>query len=219
MMHNSRLVLPWQPQSTWLDTTDEEAPSAEPTPGDPARSAVAGGVMGAIAGCVALAVAEGVQDRAGLYDDLRAALGSVSPEGPTTGSIWLVILLAGLSGALSGAGLHWLMRRLHAIPGRLVFGAVLIPSLWIAVDAFGLLRFVPRLADAMPFFPWLVGATVYGACVALVRPVAPRAGLAEPVAAEPLYPEPEPLDDVGSLDFPAWDEGDSFLLVRRKPEG
>jgi hypothetical protein len=211
MVHPSRTYLRWQPQSSWLEAgDDDEVPSSEPTPGDPARTAIAGAVAGVVGAWLALAIAQGVHDPARLVEYLRVAVGGTSTLDVTPGSVWMAVVLVGFAGWLPGAGLAWLMRRLHGVVGRLVFGAIFVPSLWIAFDAFGLLRLLPRHAELVPFVPWLLGAVAYGVCVALVRPVTPPS---PPIEESPI----QPLDDVWTFDPPSSaSSGASFLLLRRK---
>jgi hypothetical protein len=212
MVSNPRLI-PWQPPPSWAGATDaNEVRPLGPVPGDPARSALAGGVAGVLGAWLAFAIAEGIEDRARLVAYLRVAVGqgssaAVSSAAASPATVWLAIALVGVLGLLPGAGLGWLMRRLHGAVARVVFGAVLVPSVWIAIDAFGLLRFAPRLADLVPFVPWLAGAVAYGVSVALAGPIAPRLA---PTASDPL-------DDIlslsrgGSVRPPV-----SFPLLRRK---
>ncbi len=210
MVHSSRLVLP---RSPWLDAAEADVTTkVEPLPGDPRRSSVAGAVAGLLGGWLALALEQGLQDQARLGEYLRVALGSGSVEvAATPGAVWVVIAYVGLAGMVSGAGLGWLMRRLHGFVGRIVFGAVLVPSVWIAVDAFGLLRFAPRLTGFVPFVPCLFGAVAYGICVALARPVAAR-------SPDPWTRPDAPLEDLPTRDVAVRDPAvtDSFLLLRRK---
>jgi hypothetical protein len=205
MVHESRFVPPWQTPSPWLADEEVAAPPSDPTPGDPARSTVAGGIAGLVGGWAALGLAEWLVDRDRLGEYVRVALGSGSVAvGLPRGSVWLVIAFAGLAGMLAGAGFGRLTRRLHGLVARLVFGAVLAPSVWIAVYAFGLTRFVPRHAEIVPFVPWLLGAVVFGLCVAVAKPVVRRSVRAAGAV----------LDEVVTARHPAATA--SFLLVRRK---
>jgi hypothetical protein len=211
MVHDSRPIS-WQPQSSWLDAAEDDrvASIQERPPGHPTRSALAGAAFGAVGGWVALGVAQGLEDRARLVEHARVALGytsfavSASPR-----VVWLVVAFAAVLGMLLGAGLGWLMRRLHGLPARVVFAAVLVPSVWIAVDAFGLVRFAPHLAEHIPFVPWLLGAAVYGVCAALALPVVPR-------SAPSRKPRLELLDDLPTSRRQNPGVTDSFLLLRRK---
>jgi hypothetical protein len=168
----------WQARSSWMDAVDAgelETPAMrEPVPGDFARSVFAGGVAGALGGVIALGAACAVFDRARLVEQTRVAVGYASSLSVTAGSLWLRVGCAVIAGMLLGAALGGLTRRLHGRLGRLVFGAVLVPALWIAVDAFALVRFAPRLAAFVPFLPGLVAAVVFGICATLVRPILPR---------------------------------------------
>ena len=211
MVHTSRLVLPRQRQSSWLDADDaDDVAPLEPLPGDPARSAIAGACAGLLGAWLALGLVEGLENQTRLVEYLRVAIGSASSMDASPTSVWRVIALAGLAGILPGAGLGWLMRRLHRPLARVVFGAVLVPSVWIAVDAFGIQRFAPRYAELVPFVPWLLGAAVYGVCVALVRPVVARSAKSRQRQLR------ESLDDVPSFRVSAPSATASFLLLRRK---
>jgi len=212
MLENPRLVLPWQPPSSRIDGVDEaSARRKEPPPGDATRSAVAGAIAGLVGGWLALAVAEGFEAPARIVDYLRVAVGASSSSVlARPSSVWLAITIAAAAGMLAGSGLGWLMRRLHGIAGRVVFGAVLVPSVWIAIDAFGLSRFDTADTELVPFVPWLLGALAYGVCVALARPVVGRPPSTENSESDAL--------DVTPLLLPAEARvgTGSFLLLRRK---
>jgi len=200
MVTNPRFAQWQHPSSSWGDVADTGmARSFGPVPGDPVRSAIGGAVAGVAGAWLGVAIAQGFDDPSKLGLSLQAAVGRGPLAGPSAGSVWLVIAIAAFLGMLPGAGLGWLMRRLHGLFPRLVFGAVLVPSVWIAVDAFGFLRFAPRLADHA-FVPWLLGAVAYGACIACAGPV----GLRKPRPWElgdgwPLAQRDQPIGAVGQL--------------------
>ena len=175
MNSHARFPSTWQVEPSWVDP-EELAPSIhEPVPGDPLRSAMAGGAAGFLCGIMALGVMGAVNDRVRLVEQARVAFGSASTlPGVTLESVWMRVGIAAIAGMFVGTALGVLTRRLHGRFARAVFGAVLVPSLWIALDAFALVRFAPRLAAFVPFVPGLVAALVFGVCVALVRPVLPR---------------------------------------------
>jgi hypothetical protein len=189
MNSQARLVLPWQPRSSWDDEVHDEgddagydevsevvvvAPQAF-IPGDPLRSTMAGAAMGALAGILALVTAAALVDRGRLVELVRIAFGQASAStGETLQAVWIRVGLAACAGMLAGAGLGWLTRRLHSRAARVVFALVLVPSLWIVIDAFVLARFAPGLAAAAPFLPCLAGALAYGACFGMARPSVPR---------------------------------------------
>jgi hypothetical protein len=204
MNSHARIPSTWQARSSWIDALDAgdagelDMPAVrEPVPGDLGRSAFAGGAAGAFGGVIALGAACAVLDRARLVEEVRVALGYASSLSVTVGSLWLRVGVAAIAGMLLGAALGGLTRRLHGRLGRLVFGAVLVPTLWIAVDAFALVRFAPRLAALVPFLPGLVAALVFGICATLVRPILPKW--------------------VRSEARPSATGTASFLLVRRRP--
>jgi hypothetical protein len=163
----------WYPSAS--SQGEDERVVAEPIPGDILRSSLAGGVAGAVAGIVAIAAAAAAMDPARLVERVRIVFGLAPPDPHLSlEDLWLRLAFAALLGGLAGAGLGGLMRRLHGRVARAVFGAVLVPSIWIAFDAFVLVRFAPALAAALPFVPSLVGAIVFGVCATVVRPVVPR---------------------------------------------
>jgi hypothetical protein len=145
-------------------------------PGDLTRSSLLGAVAGGVGGILAIAVADASQGQGSLALNLEAALGQASSVDPTRIRILLGVALA--VGLVTGAGFGALTRRLHGIFARLVFGTVLVPSIWIALQAFVLhpfAPFAPGALQALPFVPCLLGAIGFGVCVALALPVAPRA--------------------------------------------
>jgi hypothetical protein len=171
MSSQARLILPWQPDA-WSEDEESEVPAATPAVvADPLRAAFAGAVAGALGGLIALVLAVGAIDGTRLAVATRIAFGQAAAlPGLTPQTLWLNVATAAAVGMVVGAGLGALMRRLRGRVARVIFGAVLVPSLWIVFDAFVLRRYAPHLAARAPFLPWLVGAVVYGACIGVARP-------------------------------------------------
>jgi hypothetical protein len=155
-----------------LDAGSLPPANAPPRPRDPLRSGLAGSVGGLLGGMLALATADGFTHAHRLADHVRLALGQAQALGrltPTTTREW--VGAAALAGAFLGGWFGALTRRLVPIVPRLLFGSILSAALCTLLYAFVLLRLAPLLAGAVPFASCLLGALVYGACVAIVPPV------------------------------------------------
>jgi hypothetical protein len=175
----ARLILPWQPEPAW----DEEEPAPSSTerevlvPGVPLRSALVGGLTGALGGVIALTTAATFVLRARVVELAALAVGQASSAAGmaamTPELVWRRMGLAAAAGMLVGALLGWLTRRLHGRFARALFGVLFVPSLWIFLHAFVLDRFAPQVAAAAPFVPGLLGALAFGAWLGVTRPAAP----------------------------------------------
>lgn len=80
------------------------------------------------------------------------------------------LVLASVVGALVGMLIGALMRYTLRVVPRVLAGALLAPVLWTLVQAFVLKSFAPNTLGALPFGPMVVGAAVYGICVAVIPP-------------------------------------------------
>ena len=80
------------------------------------------------------------------------------------------IVSAAALGALLGAPLGFLTRRLLRIVPRLLFFTLLLSALWLFVRTLVLARIAGALAAELPFGPLLLGSVIYGACIAVVAP-------------------------------------------------
>jgi hypothetical protein len=83
------------------------------------------------------------------------------------------VLAAVALGAILGAPLGLLSRRLLRIVPRLLFFTLLSSALWLFVRALVIGKTAAWLAVELPFGPILIGSILYGACIAVVVP--PRA--------------------------------------------
>jgi hypothetical protein len=180
--------------------------------GDAARSSLAGAIAGVIGGVLALGLADWSASHARFVEHARLVLGQSSSLRLSTPGVtreW--ILLAALVGLLAGALFGRLTRRLFPVVPRVLFGMVLVPSLWTLVYAFVILRFVPGLALVAPFVPTVLGALVFGLCVALARPIRRRSSvIVEVVDPEERYEPATPLPPATATA--------SFPLIRRRPD-
>lgn len=131
---------------------------------------VTGLVCGAAGGVVMVlasaAVAQRYHANADVQGAIGRALGSLGGRDPNLAAL----VLAAAVGALLGAVFGRMTRRLFKIPARMFFGAVLAPVLWLLIHAFVLLRFAPRMAEALPVGSMCIGALVYGLCVSVIPP-------------------------------------------------
>jgi hypothetical protein len=83
------------------------------------------------------------------------------------------ILGAAAIGAMLGAPLGLMSRRLLRLVPRVLFFTLLVSALWIFFRALVIGKVAPELAAELPFGPLLVGSIMYGVCLAVVAP--PRA--------------------------------------------
>jgi hypothetical protein len=79
------------------------------------------------------------------------------------------LAVATLAGAVLGALLGLVTRRLVRVVPRLVFFVLFPPVLLLFVQAVAG-KIAPWLAAELPFGPLLAGAVVYGTCIAIVLP-------------------------------------------------
>jgi hypothetical protein len=148
-----------------------------PAPVGDARSSIQqGAVSGGIGGILMGIVAQSILDFRHSEVDLLRALGRAATAAgvPSPGAQIGGLLCAGVLGALLGAPLGFMARRLLRVPLRLVFYSLLLPVLWIFVQALVLGRAAAPLAARLPFGPLVIGAIVYGACLAVVTPARAR---------------------------------------------
>jgi hypothetical protein len=127
--------------------------------GDPIWSPLAAAVGGAVAGVLAFALV------AWRLNPAHFALGAQDAR---------ALGLAAFSGAVLGAILGRLTRRLFPVVPRIVFHGVLAPSLCVVVYAFVLSRYAPHVAQTVPFVASALGAATFGVLLALVPPIPAR---------------------------------------------
>ena len=150
-------------------------PPDDRLPGLKKPSMLAGALAGALGGLAALAVSDGAVDRARLMDHVHIALGDVVPAASLRPfAVRAVVVVAVVLGALGGAGIGRLTRRLVPLVGRLVFCAIFVPAVWTALYTFVLMRSSPALISHVAFIPSVLGALAYGVFVAFGRSRAGR---------------------------------------------
>ena len=80
------------------------------------------------------------------------------------------ILGAAAIGAMLGAPLGLMTRRLLRIAPRLLFFTLLMSGLWLFVRTLVIEKMAAGLAGELPFGPLLVGSVAYGVCIAVAAP-------------------------------------------------
>jgi hypothetical protein len=80
------------------------------------------------------------------------------------------VLGAATIGAILGAPLGLMSRRLLRIVPRLLFFTLLMSALWLFVRALVIGKMAAELAVELPFGPLLVGFVMYAVCIAVVSP-------------------------------------------------
>jgi len=123
-----------------------------------------------------LIVAQDILDYRHAPVDLVRMLGTAALHAGAHGASLRTMGLAGAGaiGAALGVPLGYLARGALRILPRLVFFSISMPVLWLFVQALVIGRLSQSLAKQLPFGPLLAGALVYGACVAILRPIRAR---------------------------------------------
>ena len=184
----------------WIEpiSSRREQSSPDRAPGQIASSMVKGAVAGMLGGGLALAVTDRVANGPRFLAHVNAAVAF-------TGTAWVWLGAAAACGMVVGALFGGVTRRLIPIVPRVVFGAIFVPAAWTALYAFVLPRCAPWVVAHVAFAPALLGALVYGLCVAVARPSRPRPSKFEWFEAELAADE-----RVGSA------RTESFPLTRRR---
>ena len=147
---------------------------------DGAWSAVTGVAGGALGGVAMIAAAEGLSRFRHLGVDYLALAGSAARHfpgfggTPTSGA-----LFAAFAGALVGGGIAWLARRATRVLPRLLFFSVLMPAMWLLLQAFVILPLSPWMRS-VPALPLLGGALVYGLFLTFSLPIVRKRAMPEP---------------------------------------
>ena len=135
-----------------------------------------GALAGGLGGFTMLIVAQNILDFRHAQIDLVRMLGTAVARAGVHGasSQTLGLSCAGVLGAALGLPLGYLARRVLRVLPRLMFFSISMPVVWIFVQAFVIGRLSSALAKQLPFGPLLIGAVVYGGCVAALRPIRAR---------------------------------------------
>jgi hypothetical protein len=163
----------WFSQAPAHSWPPPSAPPLPPTPiGRPGWSASLGAIAGGLGGPLMVIVAQGILSVRHSGVDLVRLLGHAAahvfvdlPDARLVG-----LASAAAVGALLGAPLGFLTRRLLRIVPRLVFFTLLSSALWLFVRTLVIGKMMPGLAAQLPFVPLLVGSVVYAVCIAIVLP-------------------------------------------------
>jgi hypothetical protein len=139
-------------------------PSLMPPPPPPPRGARFGlGVLvGAMGSAAGIEVAHLVATRLGAADplDMASKLGG--------GALWVGFAVASLAAAPFGGVLAVVMMQGSRFITRALFAAVVSVAIWFCVH----IALLARSHTTPPLLPMLVGAAVFGVCVALIPRVA-----------------------------------------------
>ena len=151
-------------------------PTMRPPPpdfgGHPGWSAWLGALTGGLGGVVMIIVAQSILDVRRSNIDVVRLLGRgaehvfVRFADARLGGI----VVAAAIGAMLGAPLGLMTRRLLRIAPRLLFFTLLMPALWLFVRTLVIERLAAGLGSELPFGPLLFGSVVYGACIAIAAP-------------------------------------------------
>src|SRR4051794_36760755 len=135
-------------------------------------SAWLGAISGGLGGLVMVIVAQGILDVRHSGIDIVRLLGRGATHSFVRFSDVRIggLLCAAALGAVLGAPLGYLARRLLRIVPRLFFFTLLLPVFWLFVRTLVLGKLAPALATQLPFGPLLAGFIVYGACIGVVSP-------------------------------------------------
>jgi hypothetical protein len=129
-----------------------------------------GAISGAAGGVIMLLTVQLALSLPRSSIDAVRLLGGVSAElGITVGDPRLHgLVLATAAGAMLGAALGFVTRRLLRVLPRVLFFSLLMPMLWLFVQTAVLGRFAPTLT--LPFGPFAVGSLIYAVCLAIAVP-------------------------------------------------
>ncbi len=120
-----------------------------------------GAAAGAFGGAAAILFAGFISGRVGHPANLAGLIGRTSGHGEIAG-----LTIGALVGAVLGGLMALVMRHSRRFIARLIFGAASSALLWFCVHVV----LLSQRKATLPLVPMLLGACVYGACVALVPP-------------------------------------------------
>jgi hypothetical protein len=130
---------------------------------------VLGGIGGGAGGAAMLLSAARVAERLRLDVDIVRTIGrSVHVLGvdPFEAGMGVAVGIGLVLGVLFGCLLRYSLRLI----ARILAAPLLAAVLWTLAHAFLFKSFAPHSLGALPFAPMVVGAAVYGLCIAILRP-------------------------------------------------
>jgi hypothetical protein len=134
-------------------------------------SALTGVLGGALGGVAMIAAAEGISRWRHFGIDYVGLAGSAARQFPGfTGDATSGALFAAFTGAMLGGGIGWLARRATRVLPRLIFFSILMPALWVLLQAFVIQPLSPWMRT-VPALPLLGGALVYGLFLTFALPI------------------------------------------------
>jgi hypothetical protein len=135
----------------------------------PGWALVLGGIGGGIGGAAMMLASAEVAQRLRIDVDVVRTVGRCAhglAGDPFEAGMGLAIGI----GAVLGVPLGGLLRYSLRLVARVLAAPLLAAVLWTLVHAFLFKSFAPHSLGALPFAPMVVGAAVYGLCVAILRP-------------------------------------------------
>jgi len=169
----------WGQRAAHVDLDDSEARPQETRSSlyeqvDGMWSALTGVLGGALGGVAMIAAAEGISRFRHVGVDYFALAGSAAKQFPGfSGDTTSGVLFASFAGAMIGGGIAWLARRATRVLPRLLFFAVLMPAMWVLLQAFVIQPLSPWMRT-VPALPLLGGALVYGLFLTFSLPIVHR---------------------------------------------
>lgn len=158
-----------------MDEAESEALDALSLGGRLGWALVLGGIGGGIGGFAMMYAAADVARRLRIDVDVVRTVGRPAAHALAAEPFDAGMAVAIGVGAVVGVAFGALLRYSLRIRARLLAAPLLAIVLWTLVHAFLFKSFAPRSLGALPFAPMVIGAAVYGLCIAILRPPRRRA--------------------------------------------
>ena len=121
-----------------------------------------------------IAAAEGISRWRHFGVDYFGLAGSAARQFPGfRGDVMSGAIFAAFTGAMLGGGIAWLARRATRVLPRLLFFSILMPAMWVLLQAFVIQPLSPWMRT-VPALPLLGGALVYGFFLTFSLPIVRR---------------------------------------------
>lgn len=167
------LAKPADVESDDVEPDAEDAPAPSELEGDPKWALAFGALSGGAGAAAMIFVAAEISRRRGIDIDVIRTIGRggrVLSDDAFVIGIAVAVVVGIFVGMLFGA----LMRHARRPLARVLAGMLLAVGLWTLVHAFVLKSFAPTSLGNLPFGPMIAGASLFGLCVAILRPPARR---------------------------------------------
>lgn len=167
--HEPSLATSWFEKSA---PASEPVPSSVPLPppdeADPKLALVFGALSGGAGGAAMIFVADALARRQGVGIDIVRTVGRAARFGSDPYVVGIGVAVA--IGVVVGLAFGALLRHARRFIARALAGVLFAAILWTLVHAFVLKSFAPTTLGALPVLPMVVGASLLGLAVALLRP-------------------------------------------------